>query len=222
MSKSFRSILLAFVSLMLLAGFSLPKVLAQHVRAEDSGNSESGDGQVQSDDQNTQDENGDSQGQDEVETESANEIQHAHDLAQQGTLDRMQLRQRVCALRQQAVTHRAGVLNTALSRHLALFDAIYARVKNFVSASGIAVSNYDQLVAGVDAAQVAAKDAVNAVGNQTPELNCSHDDNRQDVINFRSNLHDGIKALKTYLTELKDFVQAVRTVAEAQNGGQSE
>lgn len=133
--------------------------------------------------------------------------------AAQTRLDAAKLK--VCEARKTKI---AAIMKRAVTRaenHVAVFDKIATRVKEFYAKKGNTLANYDELVAAVDAAK--AKTVADIETLKTlDDLNCSSEDPKGNAEDFKTALHTVTEDLKAYRTAVKNLIVGVKS---AQGGG---
>lgn len=130
------------------------------------------------------------------------------------------VKERVCQNRQNAVNHILSRIVTRGENQLALFNSIAQKVEAFKTSKNLTVSNYDQLVAKLQADQTKAQADLTAMkANQT--LDCTSSDPKGMVTAFQTDLKQEITDLKTYKTDVKNLIVAVKTAAGDTNSSDS-
>lgn len=118
-----------------------------------------------------------------------------------------------------ACQNREARINTILTKqseratkHLVLFTTIAKRVQAFYSERELTLTNYDELVANVEARKAAAETAVSNM--QSPEIafSCESDDPKAFIQVFVSERKLAIDALREYRTTVKDLIVGVKSV----------
>jgi hypothetical protein len=123
---------------------------------------------------------------------------------------------RVCQNRSKSIKN---ILNHSAihgARHLSVFTKIYERVKAFYEAKGKTLSNYDALVADVDAKKLAAENAVNAVKTASTEFNCEGENPKADAAAFKEKVKVMRTELHEYRTSIKNLIVGVKSVQSAE------
>lgn len=103
-----------------------------------------------------------------------------------------------------------------ITRISKIADAVQA----FKVKKNLDVTNYDELVAKVNAAKAVAESAAQAQ-QQIPSLDCSGDHPRADVADFKEKRAASIDAVKAYRDAVKALVGAVKTAAGSTETSQS-
>ena len=95
-----------------------------------------------------------------------------------------------------------------------LFATIATRVETFYAKSGKTVTNYNTLVADVNAKHTAALAAVAKIKTDSTTFTCSTTNPQGIVTSFKSDLKLEISALQAYRTSVRNLTVAVKTVVE--------
>jgi hypothetical protein len=130
----------------------------------------------------------------------------------EGRLD--DIKQAVCEKRLtviQRIMDRAGTQGT---KHLAVFDKILDRVKDFYDTKNLSVANYEALVTETTDMHDAAQTAIDAVNDDT-EFSCDGDNPVGKVNVFNGEVRAMRKALKEYRTSIKDLIVGIHSAAKA-------
>jgi hypothetical protein len=127
-------------------------------------------------------------------------------------------KQRVCNTRKANIT---AIMNRGATRaenHIKVFDAIAQRTKTFYEKKGKVLANYDELVTAVDAARAKAVADI-ATLKTLDELDCSGEDPKGNVEDYKTALKTVKEDLKAYRTAVKNLIVGVKSV---QSTGDSE
>jgi|GEM_PF-2320031 len=102
-------------------------------------------------------------------------------------------------------------------------DAIVQRVTAFKESKNLDVANYDALLADVNAKKQVVADLVTATQQAGQNFTCgaTSDEAKANLATFKDALQQQINAMKDYRTAVKNLIVAVKTAAEAANGGAS-
>lgn len=128
-----------------------------------------------------------------------------------GALKRAEASKRVCEKRQKAVTNIMTRISDRGQKQLTLFDTIATRVEMFYTDKGRTVSNYDTLVADVNAKKAAAQEAVDTVSSESATFSCDSSEPKAAVTTFKDSLKLEISALKDYRTAVKNLIVGVKS-----------
>lgn len=134
---------------------------------------------------------------------------------------------KVCQKHEKVINKIMARISDRSSKQLDIFTKISDRTQAFYEKKGNIVSDYDALVAKVDAKQTAAETAVEATKNTSTEFNCDGDNPRGVVAGFKESLKAQNAALKEYKTAIKDLIVGVKsaqsnTTAEGAVEGEQE
>ena len=130
--------------------------------------------------------------------------------AAQTKLDSAKLR--ACQNRKQAISNIMSHIADRGQRQLDLFNTIAMRVETFYTNKGKTLSNYDTLVADVNAKKAAAQTTVDAIKSASANFSCDGSDPKGFVTSFKDSLKDEIAALKAYRTAVKNLIVGVKSV----------
>lgn len=133
-----------------------------------------------------------------------------HQAAAAGKLAAAKLR--VCENRQKAITNIMSRIADRGQKQLTLFGTIATRVETFYTDKGKTLSNYDALVADVNAKQAAAQTTVDAVKTASTGFDCNGTDPQGFVSAFKTSLKSEISALQDYRTSVKNLIVGVKSV----------
>jgi hypothetical protein len=117
---------------------------------------------------------------------------------------------RSCQNREKAVNNILTRVSTRGQNQLTLFSTIAQRVEAFVTTKNLTVVNYAQLVATMNTDKaIATADLAAMKTNVT--LDCTSNDPQGKISSFKSSLQKEISDLKTYKTDVKNLIVAVKT-----------
>jgi hypothetical protein len=119
---------------------------------------------------------------------------------------------RVCQNRQRAITNIMSHAAERGQRQLDLFTTIATRVETFYTNKGKTLSNYDALVADMNAKKAAAQTTVDALKSASANFSCDSSDPKGFVDTFKDSLKSEIEALKVYRTSVKNLIVGVKSV----------
>ena len=122
---------------------------------------------------------------------------------------------RICEARKSGIVRRSTRLAERAERQLNNFGSKLDRVENFYNNTllpkGVVIENYDDLIADVEAKKQAVAEAINSAKTSAQNFNCSGDDPKGQLTNYRTDMENAVKALKDYRTSIKNLIVAVRT-----------
>lgn len=123
---------------------------------------------------------------------------------------------RSCEAREDAIKKRNESLLKMVANMLGKFDAIVTRVKEFYTnnllPNGKIVPDYDALVSDIDAKKAAVESALAAVPD-TQTFDCSSDDPKGLMTDFREEMKAVKDSLHAYRTSIKNLITAIHRVA---------
>lgn len=133
---------------------------------------------------------------------------------------------RSCQAREEAVKNRMTSLTNLVSNIEKVFDSIAARVEAFYSdkvvPSGKTVSNYDTLVADISTKKGIVATDLTTAQSLVNSFNCSSDDPKGLLTQFRIDMQKVKSDLKDYRTSIKNLIVAVKKVAPSPSPEASE
>src|SRR6185369_3265620 len=97
-------------------------------------------------------------------------------------------------------------------KQLDLFSTIAERTETFYTNKGKTLSNYDALVADVNAKKAAAQTTVDATKTAVTVFKCDGTDPKGAAASFKDALKNEIDALKAYKTAVKNLIVGVKSV----------
>lgn len=124
---------------------------------------------------------------------------------------------KVCDARKDSIDNRITRTQSRAGSYKEKLDAIYVKVKTFHDSKNLTVTNYDQLVAAVDAAQADAAAKVAALKAVTTTIDCTSQNVADSLSAYKAALTATRDSLKTYRGTLVDLMKAVRQAAAAAN-----
>lgn len=119
----------------------------------------------------------------------------------------------VCEKHQDQINTRMNNVNERSQNHFNRIDQIFTATVTFYEDKGLAVNNYDQLVAKVTETKTAAETALHAL-QDTPKFSCESDGPKADIQTFLNLRLNKVSTFEAYRDAVKEFVKAVRTAAE--------
>ncbi len=130
---------------------------------------------------------------------------------------------KTCQNKEAAVRERNDALIKMAENMLIKFDSIAARVKTYytdkVVPSGKKVSNYDALVADIATKKTVVRSGLDDATTDALAFNCTSDDPKGQLVQFRTRMQAVKQALKEYRTSIKDLIVAVRSVTGTTESG---
>lgn len=143
---------------------------------------------------------------------SANAQTQTADPGSQGATRLADAKLKACQNREKTINNILGRIANRGQKQLDLFTAIATRVKTFYTDKGKILSNYDALVADVDAKKAAAQTTVDTIKATSVTFKCDGTDPKGAVELFKDNLKAEIAALKDYKTAVKNLIVGVKSV----------
>jgi multidrug efflux pump subunit AcrA (membrane-fusion protein) len=129
--------------------------------------------------------------------------------ARQDKLSASQLE--ICKGREANINNRIARIADRSTKHLELFSKISERAQAFYVSKGISLANYDELVADVQAKKTAAETAVTSINNTTTDFDCTGENPKLTIEEFKSSLKTSIDILKEYRTSVKNLIVGIKS-----------
>jgi hypothetical protein len=120
-------------------------------------------------------------------------------------------RQKACQVHEHVINATMQRIAARGARHIDVFDKIATRVETFANTKGQKPSNYDALVADVNAKKAAAQATVDKVKSDSASFKCDGSDPKGAASGFKADLKAEIAALKAYKTSVKNLIVAVKS-----------
>lgn len=124
---------------------------------------------------------------------------------------------RSCQAKENSLKKRLASLIRTATNMLEKFDSIANRVKEFyinkVLSSGRSVSNYDALLADVEAKKALVQDAINKAKEDADSFTCTGNDPKGTLSQYRVNMQAVKTALKNYRTSIKNLIVGIHSQA---------
>jgi len=130
----------------------------------------------------------------------------------QGTTKSAAAKLKSCQNREKAINNIMTRIAGRGQKQLDLFTSIATKTEKFYTDKGKTLSNYDALVADVNAKQTAAQTAVDAVKADSVTFKCDGTDPKGAASSFKAALKSEISALKDYKTAVKNLIVRVKSV----------
>jgi len=118
---------------------------------------------------------------------------------------------KACENREKAINNILDRIAKRGERRLDVYSAIFNRVQEFYEKKGLSVSNYDTLVADVNAKKAAAQAALAQIDANTVDFKCDGSDPKGAAASFKDDLKVQIKALQAYKQSIKNLIMAIKT-----------
>ncbi len=124
-------------------------------------------------------------------------------------------KQRVCEQRKNGIVRRSTRLAERAERQLTNFTSKMERVDNFYNEKmvpeGKTIENYNELIADIEAKKQAVNEATDSAKTTASSFDCSTDDPKGQLTNYRIDMQNAVTALKEYRTSIKNLIVAIRT-----------
>jgi hypothetical protein len=129
-------------------------------------------------------------------------------------------REHACTARKAALEHRMSRAVTQAKKHKAVFDKIYAKVKDFYTNKNLNVPDYASLTAAVDTAGTNAQTSIDALAALDVNVDCTSQTVASSVSAFQqavSNTRDSLKAYRKTITGLTSSLKGASTGTNSPN-----
>lgn len=130
------------------------------------------------------------------------------------------LRERLDAAKKKACENHVNTINRLMDNMNKRRQAVYDRITNvssavqkFVTEKQLTVSDYDSLVAEINAAKSLADTSI-ASQIAIPTLDCDGDHPRADVAEYKEKREASVDAMRIYRDAVKKLIEAVKSVVE--------
>jgi hypothetical protein len=127
-------------------------------------------------------------------------------------LDAVKLK--VCQKRQDHINKRMKNVANHGQRLIDVFTKIAERTEAFYTSKGKTLSNYDALVADVNAKKTAADTAVADIKAKSVTFKCDGTDPKGSIQEFKDSLASEHAAIKAYKTAVKNLIVGVKSVQD--------
>ncbi len=126
---------------------------------------------------------------------------------------------KVCQVHEKTIDNIMGRIATRGQKQLDLFSTIAQRTETFYTNKGKTLSNYDALVADVDAKKTAAQTALTTISSDKVDFKCDGTDPKGVASGFKTDLQTEQQALKDYKTAVKNLIVGVKSVQSTTTSG---
>jgi hypothetical protein len=116
-----------------------------------------------------------------------------------------------CQNREMAINNIMARVGDRGQKQVQLIDSIQEQVRTFYSNQDVTVSNYDKLVATVEAKKQTATQAMNTVRTMNGSFGCSKDDPKGIATQFKSQAASQSDSITEYKNAVHDLVEAIKT-----------
>lgn len=161
-----------------------------------------------------------------TESQKTNDGTHADCVSRDGTMvscpkveKKEEVKTRLADKKLENCKKRETKINNIMSRiadrgqkQLDLFTKISDRTQKFYTEKGKVLSNYDDLVADVNAKKAAAQTAVDTIKSTIVTFKCDGTDPKGAAQSFKAAQRSEIEALKAYKTSVKHLIVGVKSV----------
>jgi len=124
------------------------------------------------------------------------------------------VRQKTCEKHHTVITNVMNRINDRGQRRLNVVNTVSTRVQDFKAGKGLAVNDYDALVAAVDSSKTNAQTAIDMVKSTQVEFKCDGSNPKGVGASYQQAVKTQNEALKSYRDAVKDLVVAVKQAAQ--------
>jgi uncharacterized coiled-coil DUF342 family protein len=149
---------------------------------------------------------------------TTSETEHAKIAAQQAAA-----KARVCGIKKNVVGKAEGRVGKRGQGRLEAITKITTKVEDYIQTKNLSVTNYDSLVATINAKKTVAQtavDTVNAEVGSIGSVNCQGGDGKTQVETFKKDMRAQQDALKAYREAVKALVAATKVAKTSAGGAQ--
>ena len=125
---------------------------------------------------------------------------------------------KTCEGRERAINNILDRVARRGEKRLEVYNKVFERVQDFYARKGLSVSNYEELIAGVNAKKSAAQAALDAIKAKEVEFACDGTDPKGIAASFKQDLRTEIKALHDYQQSIRQLIVSIKTAATAAAG----
>lgn len=126
------------------------------------------------------------------------------------------LKLKACQAKENVIKNRSTSLTRLVDEMIGKFGNVAKKVEDYytntVVSSGKTVSNYDALVADIEAKKSVVQTAIQKTKDDFKQFSCTGDDPKGNMTKFREDMQAVKKALQDYRTSVKNLIHAIRSV----------
>ncbi len=131
-------------------------------------------------------------------------------------------KKKVCENRKTVITKLMTKNAENAQKHFTQITTISERVQKFYTEKGKVLANYDELLAAVNEKKVAAQAAVEVLKDNTLVFDCSAENPKGTLQDFKQGINTKSTALKEYRTAVKNLIVGVKSVQSTTEPTQEE
>ena len=128
-----------------------------------------------------------------------------------------EIKKKICEKHESKINDLITRMNANREKAFDRISQVSEAVQSYYADKNLSVADYTDLVAAVEAAKDAAKEALTAQ-QSAPKLRCDGDAPKADMSEFRTKHSDSIDALKEYRSAVKALVKAIKEAANDSEG----
>lgn len=126
---------------------------------------------------------------------------------------------KTCQNREKSINNIMSNIAQRGTKQLDVFTKISDRTQAFYKDKGLSVTNYDELVADVNAKKTAAEATVAQVKTTSLTFKCDGTDPKGASASFKTSLEAEKSALKAYKTAIKNLIKAIKSANDTLTEG---
>ena len=126
-------------------------------------------------------------------------------------------REHACTARKASLEHRMNQAVTQAKKHKAVFDKIYANIKDFYTNKNLNVPDYATLTAAVDTASANAQTSIDALAALDVNVDCSSQTVASSVSAFQQAVSNTRGSLKDYRKSITDLINSLKGASTGTN-----
>lgn len=116
-----------------------------------------------------------------------------------------------CQTRENAINNVMARIVDRAQKQNTVIESIQQKVQNFYTEKNITISNYDDLIANIEAKKAVATTAMNTVRTMNGTFGCSNEDPKGVATQFKSQASVQAGAIKEYKDAVHELVVAIKT-----------
>lgn len=126
---------------------------------------------------------------------------------------------KLCSAREKTIDNVLTRVSNRGNGHLTLITDVANKTEAFYTRSGKSLSNYESLLATVNADKVTAQDAVNRVKTDSISFSCDGSNPVGILQAFKADVQNEVSSLKDYKTAVQALITGVKSVQTTSTDG---
>lgn len=116
-----------------------------------------------------------------------------------------------CQKRENAINNVMARIVDRAQKQNTVIESIRQKVQTFYTEKNITISNYDDLIANIEAKKAVATTVMNTVRNMNGTFGCINEDPKGIATQFKSQISVQVAAIKEYKDAVHELVVAIKT-----------